>query len=644
MRCFLLLIAFGFAYALPGRASIPVHLPRGQPFQLIGLQTDYLSDPTYRLLLADVQRSAVAHRFLPTNQEIPNLPSSKPSHWFRFVFQPDKSQQHSQYLVEVGFGNIRRIDMYVVRAGRPVYHVQAGDAIGKAGRPLSFHTFVLPLPESSAQPQTVYLHIENKDVHSYFPLAVWERNSFLDHAQRASLLWGIYWGILLLMFLYHAIIWLFTHDRGYMYLALYLLAYLFYESARGSNIGARYLWPDSHWFIENNLAIFSVAVIAAFTLFYSHALNLRYSAVVFWQFLRWLSALSAVLMLVKLANWLPISSQSLAILSSYPLVFVMFLAGLRTWRHGQQAARFYVIASMCYALGFTIFVLNRTNVLPGTGFFLHYSQNIGSLLEFLFMAIGLASYVSSQQQQRLNEERRRIDVERLALVEQLRQREELDAALIDGQIQERRRVADELHDHLGSVLFSVRARLSELDSANISPQVLESLLNTVRDAYDDVRLISHNLWPDELEKLGFGYTLQQLIASLNRIGKTQFALQLSGLEDELERHAKFHLYCICLELVNNILKHAQASEASIRFLPDPAGAGLRLSVRDDGVGFQQADGSGRGLRTVRERIERLEGTVSFSKLPEGEGTWIQIRVPVHRPQTMPTLTITPIEG
>lgn len=174
----------------------------------------------------------------------------------------------------------------------------------------------------------------------------------------------------------------------------------------------------------------------------------------------------------------------------------------------------------------------------------------------------------------MNEERRRIDVERQALAEQLRQREELDAALIDGQIQERRRVADELHDHLGSVLFSVRARLSELDSANISPQVLESLLNTVRDAYDDVRMISHNLWPDELEKLGFGYTLQQLIASLNRIGKTQFALQLSGLEDELERNAKFHLYCICLELVNNILKHAQANEASIRFLPDLAGAGL----------------------------------------------------------------------
>lgn len=189
-------------------------------------------------------------------------------------------------------------------------------------------------------------------------------------------------------------------------------------------------------------------------------------------------------------------------------------------------------------------------------------------------------------------------------------------------------MADELHDQLGSVLFGIRTHLTELERTAplVEPVVLQALQRTVLEGYNEVRLISHNLWPEELENRGLGNTLTLLINSLNRLNKTRFTLQLSGAEESLDRTARFHIYCICLELVNNILKHADASEASVRFVAE--GNDLRLSVRDDGVGFRLGSSDGRGLKSVEERVGRLSGTLNISHLPEGEGSWIQIRVPL----------------
>lgn len=607
------------------RADTPFLLSSERAQYIVGPRASVLADTTNQLTIVDIQKVAPG-RFRPVLQDYPTVSDLKPAYWFRFRVR--QQTPSSRFLLDVAFGNIYKIDLYVVDSLGRVVHRQAGDGLGALSRPVSFPTYVIPLPTQYKQTYTVYTRISNPTLHGYFPLIIREESAFLAYVQQATLLWGLYWGILGLMFLYHIIIWGFTGEKGYLYLGLYLLAYIGFEMSRGSNLGIRYIWSNSPWFVSHGLEFFSTLVLFAFTLFYSRMLDLRRTVRPLFYALNGLCVLGALLMLNAMLSIVPVSSQTAAILSSYPLVLIMFLAGLITWRRGQQASRYYIIASMCYAAGFTVFVLNRTGVLPGMGLLVHYSQNIGSLLEILFMSVGLADYVRRQRRQRLEEERRHAATEQRRLTEQLRRQKEIDNALTDGQIQERRRVADELHDQLGSVLFGIRTHLTELErtAPRVEPDTLQALLQTVQEGYNEVRLISHNLWPDELENRGLGKTLTLLINSLNRLGKTRFALQLSGVEEQLERTARFHVYCICLELVTNILKHANASEASIRFIADEND--LRLSVRDDGVGFGPDSSDGRGLRSIEERVGKLQGSLNISHLPEGEGSWIQIRVPI----------------
>ncbi|GAA4409130.1 7TM diverse intracellular signaling domain-containing protein [Nibrella viscosa] len=617
-------------------ASQPVILSPGHAKYIIGRHVEFLPDSLNNLTLEDVQKPAMAQQFHANLGEVPNLVSANCRYWFRFRVSSRDFRPESRHYLEIAFGNIKEINLYIIDRNGRAHPFQAGDQFGSASRLISFNTYVFPLPLQPGDWYTVYIRIDNRQLHNYFPLIIWEESQFQKYAQTAALLWGGYWGVLILMFLYHIIIFLFTHIVNYLYLGFYLLSYIFYEACRGSNLGIRYLWPDVVWLAEHGLGLFSLGVFVTFVVFYSRVLNLRVATPRLYRTLWALCSLSSMLVIINLLEVFPLSLQFVALMSSCPLVVGMFAAGVLTWRQGQLASRFYVLASMCYAFGFILFVLNRVGIIPGMSFLTHYSQNIGSLLEFIFMSVGLAAYIRNERLVRRSIERQREIAAMAAYEQQIRKKVEMEEALMAGQIQERRRVADELHDQLGSVLFSIRTRLGELKTADKQPAIdrnaLHSLLQSVQDAYDDIRLIAHNFWPTELEERGLGSSLNKLTSSLNRAGKTSFVLQLSGKEDQLNRSAKFHVYCVCLELVTNILKHAQASEATIRFTVDDTRRWLKLSVRDDGAGFDpDLMPSGKGLRSIQERVNLLNGTVFISSLPEGGGTWVQIQIPIDMP-------------
>lgn len=411
---FALLLIPELACSGPTNSLITLH--NAQREYVVGLQTMVLIDPNKTLTINDIRKVEDGY-FQPVDKAYPMFTDTQPTYWLRFRLQQQSA--NLRYLLEVAFGNIRRIDLYIVDSQGRMTQQKVGDDLARASRLIDFPTYLLPLPLRAGEPYTVYLRLNNQGPHAYFPLIIREELACLNYIQSNTLLWGFYWGILVLVFLYHIVFWGFTRNRGYLYLGLYLLAYIGFELSRGSNFGMRYIWPNSVWFALNGLGFFSTLVLFSFTLFYSRILSLKRSVPVLFYTLCGLCAVGALLLVNSVLKLIPVqSTQLMAILSSYPLVLIMFLAGLITWRQGQQASRYYIIASMCYALGFTVFVLNRSGVLPGMGLLVHYSQNAGSLFEILFMSVGLADYVRTQRQQRLDEERRHATTEQRRLAGQ----------------------------------------------------------------------------------------------------------------------------------------------------------------------------------------------------------------------------------
>lgn len=208
-----------------------------------------------------------------------------------------------------------------------------------------------------------------------------------------------------------------------------------------------------------------------------------------------------------------------------------------------------------------------------------------------------------------------------------RKNAEIQEALIQGQTIERKRVAAELHDHLGGTLASLNWYLYGIDKKVLSEEeqkIYDSVHQMVGAAYREVRSLSHNLMPAELEEHGLTTALHRLIGKLNENKNIEFVFNLSGLSNRLNNKIEFELYSIVLELTNNIIKHSGANRAVIDLTENLKN--ITLVVSDNGTGMIEPSRQGVGLKNVKNRVESLKGKIQILD-EETNGTRVEIEIP-----------------
>ncbi len=213
--------------------------------------------------------------------------------------------------------------------------------------------------------------------------------------------------------------------------------------------------------------------------------------------------------------------------------------------------------------------------------------------------------------------------------ELIHKNKEIEEALYKGQHIERKRLASELHDNLNTKLAALRWRLEAMDTSAYPAGNLKIHADSIRmleDIYADVRLISHNMLPAELETHGLGPALYKLTEKLNFNPRTKFHILTDSVEDRLDSKIEYQLYSIALELVNNILKHADASQVWISLTQDANE--VTLTVSDDGAGFDPGDSlHGAGLNNIKTRVDALKGMLTIDSSPQ-KGTRAIVLVPL----------------
>ncbi|WP_162793732.1 histidine kinase [Runella rosea] len=205
---------------------------------------------------------------------------------------------------------------------------------------------------------------------------------------------------------------------------------------------------------------------------------------------------------------------------------------------------------------------------------------------------------------------------------------EISQAMLQGQTIERKRVAADLHDSLGSTMSSLIYTVNAIDTKNLDDQEqnvylhLKQMLDT---AYNEIRLLSHNLLPEEFEKQGLAEALRHFVRKINQTKTIQFDLSIDPQLGRLSPKTEFELYSICLELINNILKHAHATKASISLAHEKNQ--VKLFIADNGRGFFDNDSDGKGMKNVKARIESLNGTWQYDS-KQNIGTSSAISIPI----------------
>lgn len=204
-------------------------------------------------------------------------------------------------------------------------------------------------------------------------------------------------------------------------------------------------------------------------------------------------------------------------------------------------------------------------------------------------------------------------------------------AIINAEENERRRIAADLHDGVGQMMSAAKMNLSafenELLFANDTQKItFERLTSLVDDSCKEIRSVSHQMMPNALLKTGLTSAVQAFLDKLdNRI--IQISLHTEGLQDRLDNNTETVLYRVIQECVNNVIKHAGATNLDISLIKDSDG--IAATVEDNGCGFDITDKEkfeGIGLKNISSRIHFLKGTVDFDSSP-GKGTLVAIHVP-----------------
>jgi signal transduction histidine kinase len=205
----------------------------------------------------------------------------------------------------------------------------------------------------------------------------------------------------------------------------------------------------------------------------------------------------------------------------------------------------------------------------------------------------------------------------------------LSAKLLSAQEEERRTIARELHDEIGQVLTVVKMELSHsqryIASLGGTPDSLADARSITDRALDAVRDISHFLHPSVLDDLGLPAAIDGYVQRINKRQDLRVEFKHENMAARLPQEMEVALYRIVQEGMTNVLRHADAGRCVVELIRDEKRSLVRLTIRDNGRGFDPAAAApptpkrGLGLIGIRERVAQLGGMLRVESTP-GAGT------------------------
>ncbi len=217
---------------------------------------------------------------------------------------------------------------------------------------------------------------------------------------------------------------------------------------------------------------------------------------------------------------------------------------------------------------------------------------------------------------------------------QLNQQKAVANAVLSAQEEERKRIAEALHNSLAQLLYAAKLNLEDLiqtDDVETDPTPtpnatsLKRISGFLEDAIKETRTLAHELIPKALQDFGLKIALRDLA---HRLSTDNFSVQcvVTGFEQKQAGILETALYRIVQELLNNAIKHASATEVLVQVVDK--GHQIMVRVEDNGVGMPskaKPNSSGMGLATIQNRVKLLQGRMRITSNPE-EGTVVTIHL------------------
>ena len=258
---------------------------------------------------------------------------------------------------------------------------------------------------------------------------------------------------------------------------------------------------------------------------------------------------------------------------------------------------------------------------------------LGMVLLLLLLIISFLAYRHQRSKKKFAEAKNEIERQK---VEKLLKEQEINGidAMIEGQEKERQRIANDLHDNLGSLMATLKLHFQNLNIRterlrNDQVELLQKTDALIEEAYQQVRGMAHARNAGLKSREGLLPAVKNFATKASIANKLVIEVEDHGLDRRLENSLEITIFRMIQELITNVIKHSEATECTIHITQHESE--LNILVEDNGVGFEVnriPSGKGMGLFSIRKRVESLGGTMVIESVPKsGTSVIIEISLP-----------------
>ncbi len=574
---------------------------------------------------------AIAFRDLPGDAV--NFGFSPHRYWFRFRLQ-NLEPKDLQLFLEVRYPLIDHMQLHEVLPAGGVHTVPLGDMQPFSERPVQHHLFTVPLQLAAGETRLYYLEVQTTSSVN-LPLFLSAEIPFLESVHDTQLLVGLYYGVVVGLLIYNLFIYVTTRERAFLFYVFYLFATLGYATGL-DGIQFRML-PDAMNWQRYSVNVFVNLATFLMFLFTFDVLDL-------WRRRDWIFhalTIFMVLNVVAILNHLYLDSHlalPVSVITGLLSFVLLMIVGFVRMKEGHRPARTFVLAFVVFLFFASLTVLGALGVLEIYEFS-RYGLKLSLALQMILLSLALGGLINQLKEKQF--------LARQEVVEAHAHSEATSEFLA--------KMSHEIRTPMNGVL-GMAELMGDTDLDRDQDQYLRvirssghALLSVINDILDISKIQAGKMeieWIDcNLEEL-----LDECMSVFALTAEEKNLSYLAFVAPDVPRALQLdptRVRQVLLNLLGNAFKFTETGGVRIRVEPDPETGGLRVEVRDTGIGipldvqgklfssFAQADrsttrrygGTGLGLAISRHLVELMGGSLLLESEP-GRGSTFWFRLPL----------------
>lgn len=603
----------------------------------------YLEDPLAQLSLPYILEQNIPFRLYP--KAAFNEGFTESAYWLKLTIDAGQSEK-SRWLLEINYPLLDVVNATILsQDGSQLSYFELGDLHEFAQRPVSHRNFVIPLNFSTDKRQVVYLNIQTTSS-MQVPISLWDSTSFVEKRSNEQYGLGLYYGMMLVMFLYNLFLWMSIRDSNYLLYIGYIASFSTLQLAT-SGLGYQFIWPEWIW-LEQMAVPLTIGLVGVFGSAFTRGflqtnIHNRPADI----------ALRACLLLSALISLSSLVFDIATVMSTGKFVVVIFLvtvfcSSVASLIKGQHQARYFLFAWVSLIVGGMITISMMLGYLPNNVWTTHASK-IGSALEIVLLSFALADRIKILERAKNNAEaqvKKELEERAIRLAESNRLKNDFLAT-----------ISHEFRTPLNGILGSLELATDEQGTPQ--PETLHDARRSARDmldlvdnvlTYTELQAGNRILSPETIELAPMIRTAADTIRKQCQDKHLNFELIL---QPGLPNHIRADIKCIrhaLKALLENAVKFTQQGTICVEVGISQRNniSFLDVSIGDTGIGMTPAElgrvqdyfcqvdasdqrrfqGLGIGLSLVRAVCHCMKGSLEIDS-EKHHGTRVHLHLPVQ---------------